>query len=184
MRNWIILFCIFLTTSVFARCNIDQQRFGVSSNTIENTLENFKAFERIPDVQKQIVTLFEDICPQLEEDLALDTTLYYHFIKDQLVSIQLERASYDDLLLFEWARQYFGIAEDIKMNEVQQMIQVEEDDRIVQLFIGILPDAVYQNVLLISRKHDDLFVWMSEKDDAIDWENFEYPEPETSEEEN
>ena len=169
---------------MFARCNIDQQRFGVSSNTIENTLENFKAFERIPDVQKQIATLFEDICPQLEEDLALDTTLYYHFIKDQLVSIQLERASYDDLLLFNWAREYFGIVEDLNMSEVQQLIQVEKEDRIIQLFIGILPDAVYQNVFLISRKHDDLFEWMSQKDDEIDWENFEYPEPETSEEEN
>ena len=63
MRNWIILFCIFLTTSVFARCNIDQQRFGVSSNTIENSLENFKAFDRIPDVQKQIITMFDEICP-------------------------------------------------------------------------------------------------------------------------
>ena len=54
----------------------------------------------------------------------------------------------------------------------------------MQLFIRILTDTVYQSVLLISRKHDDLFELMSEKDDAIDWENFEYPEPETSEEEN
>ena len=184
MRYWLILFCIFFTTAVFAKCNISQQQFGVSLKTIENKLKSFKAFDRIPDVQQQITTVFDEICPNEGEALSLDTNLYYHFIKDQLVSIQLERASYDDLLLFEWARQYFGIAEDIKMNEVQQMIQVEEDDRIVQLFIGILPDAVYQNVLLISRKHDDLFVWMSEKDDAIDWENFEYPEPETSEEEN
>ena len=64
------------------------------------------------------------------------------------------------------------------MNEVQQMIQVEEVDRIVQLFIRILPDTVYQSVLLISRKHDDLFELMSEKDDEIDWENFEYEEEE------
>ena len=163
---------------------IDKQKFGVSSGSIENKLRVFKAYEPIPNVQKEILTVFDSVCPRLEEALALDTSLYYHFIKDQLVSIQLERASYDDLLLFEWARRYFGIAEDIKMNEVLQMIQVEEVDRIVQLFIRILPDTVYQSVLLISRKHDDLFEQMSEKDDAIDWENFEYPEPETSDEEN
>ena len=178
MRYWLILFCTFLATSVFAQCNIGQQQFGVSPNTVENALQSFKAFERIPDVQKQIITVFEDICPGLEEDLTLDTSLYYHFIKDQLVAIQLERASYDDLLLFNWARQYFGIVEDIKMNEVQQFIQVEEEDRLIELLIGILPDSVYQSVLLISKEHDDLIDLLSKKDEEIDWENFEYEEEE------
>ena len=178
MKYRLIFFCIFLATPVFAQCNIGQQQFGVSPNTVENALQSFKAFERIPDVQKQIITVFEDICPGLEEDLAISTNLYYHFIKDQLVAIQLERAAHDDLLLFEWARQYFGIVEDIKMNEVQQLIQVEEQGRTIQLFIGLLPDSVYQSVLLISKEHDDLFDLLSKKDEEIDWENFEYEEEE------
>ena len=109
------------------------------------------------------------------------TGLNYHFIKDQLVSIQLERASYDDLLLFNWAREYFGIAEDLNISEVQQLIQVEKEDRTIQLFVGILPDAVYQNVLLISRRHDDLFEWLAQKEDGIDWSNYEYEEEEEEE---
>ena len=52
------------------------------------------------------------------------------------------------------------------------------------VFIGNQDAAVYQSVLIISKKHDDLFELLSEKQDEIDWENFEYPEPETSEEEN
>ena len=178
MRYWMILFCIFLTAPAFAQCNINQQQFGVSLKTIENKLKSFKAFDRIPDVQQQITTVFDEICPNEGEALSLDTNLYYHFIKDQLVSIQLERASYDDLLLFNWAREYFGIAEDVNMSEVQQLIQVEKEDRIIQLFVGILPDAVYQNVLLISRRHDDLFDWLAQKEDGIDWSNYEYVEEE------
>ena len=175
MRYWLILFCTFLATSVFAQCNIGQQQFGVSPNTVENALQSFKAFERIPDVQKQIITVFEDICPGLEEDLAISTNLYYHFIKDQLVAIQLERAAHDDLLLFEWARQYFGIMEDRDINEQQQLIQVEEADRLIQLFLGILPDAVFQNVALISSEHDDLFELLADKEDVMDLETYEYP---------
>ena len=72
----------------------------------------------------------------------------------------------------------FGIVEDLNMSEVQQLIQVEKEDRIIQLFIGILPEAVYQNVLLISRKHDDLFEWLAQKEDGIDWSNYEYEEEE------
>ena len=181
MRNWLILFCIFFTTPVFAQCNISQQQFGVSLNTMENKLKSFKTFDRIPDVQQQITTVFDEICPNEGEALSLDTNLYYHFIKDQLVSIQLERASYDDLLLFNWAREYFGIAEDLNMSEVQQLIQVEKEDRVIQLFVGILPDAVYQNVLLISRRHDDLFEWLAQKEDGIDWSNYEYEEEEEEE---
>ena len=178
MRYWLILFCIFFTAPVYAQCNISQQQFGVSLKTIEDKLKSFKAFDRIPDVQQQITTVFDEICPNEGEALSLDTNLYYHFIKDQLVSIQLERASYDDLLLFNWAREYFGIVEDLNMSEVQQLIQVEKEDRIIQLFIGILPEAVYQNVLLISRKHDDLFEWLAKKEDGIDWSNYEYEEEE------
>ncbi len=178
MRNWLIFFCIFFTTSVFAQCKINQQQFGVSLKTMENKLKSFNAFERIPDVQQQITTVFDEICPNEGEALSLDTNLHYHFIKDQLVSIQLERASYDDLLLFNWAREYFGIVEDLDTSEVQQLIQVEKEDRTIHLFVGILPDAVYQNVLLISRRHDDLFEWLAQKEDEIDWENFEYPEEE------
>jgi len=176
MRYGLVLLCILLTTSVFAQCNINQQKFGISLKIIENKLKDFKTFELIPNAQQQITTIFETICPNLEEALSKDTNLYYHFIKNQLVSIQLERASYNDLLLYDWARQYFGIVEDRKINQAQQFIQVEKNDRLIQLFIDIQFDAVYQNVRIISNKHDDLFEWKAKIDDGIDWENFEVPE--------
>ena len=50
--------------------------------------------------------------------------------------------------------------------------------RLIELLIGILPDSVYQSVLLISKEHDDLFDLLSKKDEEIDWENFEYEEEE------
>ena len=181
MKYWALFLGMLIAGPVPAACEIGQQQFGVSSQTIEVKLEGPKVFEPIPDVQKQIVTLFEDICPQLEEDLALDTSLYYHFIKDQLIAIQLERADSDDLLLFEWARQYFGIVEGRRIDQEQQFMQVEEDGRAIQLYIRVLPDAVYQSVLIISKEHDDLFEWLAEKEDAIDWENYEDPEPKSEE---
>ena len=184
MKYWALFLGILIAGPVFAACEIGQQQFGVSSQTIEDKLEGPKILEPIPDVQKQIITVFEDVCPKLEEALALDTSLHYHFIKDQLIAIQLERAESDDLLLFEWARQYFGIAEGRRIDQEQQFMQVEEDGRTIQLYIGVLPNAVYQSVLIISKEHDDLFEWLAQKEDAIDWENYEDPEPKSSEEEN
>ena len=184
MKYWALFFSILIAGPVFAACEIGQQQFGVSSRTIEDKLEGPKILEPIPDVQKQIITIFEDVCPKLEDVLAMDTSLHYHFIKDQLIAIQLERAEYDDLLLFEWARQYFGIAEELKIDEAEQFMQVEEDGRAIQLYLGILPNAVYQSVMIISKEHDDLFEWLAEKEDAIDWENYEDPDSESSEEEN
>ena len=181
MKYWAFFLGILIVGPVFAACEIDQQQFGVSSQTIEGKLEGPKVFELIPDVQKQIVTVFEDACPDLEEALALDTSLYYHFIKDQLIAIQLERAESDDLLLFEWARQYFGIVEERRIDQEQQFMQVEEDGRAIQLYIEVLSNAVYQSVLIISKEHDDLFEWLAEKEDAIDWENYEDPEPKSEE---
>ncbi len=184
MRYIFIILSIFYTTSVFAQCNINQQEFGISLKTIGNKLSGFKEFERIPNVQQQITTIFEEICPNLEEALSRDTLLHYHFIKNRLVSIQLERASYDDLLLFNWARKYFGIEEDQKIIESQQFLQVEKSDRVIQISISVLADSVYQNVLIVSNQHDDLFEWKYGKDDEIDWENFEVPQSKISEEEN
>ena len=175
MKYWLLFIGILITSPVFAECKIDQQQFGVSSTTIENKLIDFKIFERIPNFQKEVLTIFEDICPKLGETLARDTTLRYHFIKDQLVAIELVRPAHNDLLLFEWARQYFGIMEDRDINEQQQLIQVEEADRLIQLFLGILPDAVFQNVALISSEHDDLFELLANKEDVMDWETYEYP---------
>ena len=181
MKYWAFFLGILIAGPVFAACEIGQQQFGVSSQTIEGKLEGPKVFEPIPDVQKQVVTVLEDACPDLEEALALDTSLYYHFIKDQLIAIQLERAESDDLLLFEWARQYFGIVEERRMDQEQQFMQVEEDGRAIQLYIEVLPNAVYQSVFIISKEHDDLFEWLSKKEDEIDWENYEDPEPKSEE---
>ena len=184
MKYWALLLSILIAGPVFAACEIGQQQFGVSSRTIEDKLEGPKILEPIPDVQKQIITVFEDVCPKLEEVLAMDTSLHYHFIKDQLIAIQLERAESDDLLLFEWARKYFSIEEGRRIGEEQQFIQVEGVGRAIQLYIRVLPDAVYQSVLIISKEHDDLFEWLAKKEDEIDWENYEDPEHESSEEEN
>ena len=184
MKYWLFFFSIFIASPIFAQCKIDQQQFGVSSATIEQKLEYSKTLERIPNVQKEVITIFEDVCPKLEETLARDTNLSYHFIKDQLVAIELERPAKNDLLLFEWGREHFGIREDRNINELQQLIQVEEADRLIQLFVGILPDAVFQNVALISTLHQDLFDLLAEKEDVIDWESFESPDPTISEEEN
>ena len=184
MKYWLFFLTILITSPAFAACKIDQQQFGVSSQTIKNKLEFSTTFEPIPGFQKEVLTIFEEVCPSLEKTLARDTTLTYHFIQDQLVMIELVRTSSNDLLLFEWGREHFGIIEDRNINELQQLIQVEEADRLIQLFVGILPDAVFQNVALISTLHQDLFDLLAEKEDAIDWENFESPDPTISEEEN
>ena len=184
MKYWLLFLIILITSPVFAACKIDQQQFGVSSQTIKNKLEFSTTFEPIPGFHKEVLTIFEEVCPSLEKTLARDTTLTYHFIQDQLVMIELVRTSSNDLLLFEWGREHFGIIEDRNINELQQLIQVEEADRLIQLFVGILPDAVFQNVALISTLHQDLFDLLAEKEDVIDWENFESPDPTISEEEN
>ena len=59
-------------------------------------------------------------------------------------------------------------------------MQIEKKDRIIQLFIEVRQDAVYQNVLIISKKHDDLFEFLAKKNDEIDWENYELPESKIS----
>ena len=63
-------------------------------------------------------------------------------------------------------------------------MQVEGDGRAIQLYLEVLPNAAYQSVLIISKEHDDLFEWLAKKEDEIDWENYEDPEHESSEEEN
>ena len=184
MKYWLLFLGILFTSSVFAECKVDQQKFGVSPGTIEGKVTSSKTLEIIPNVRKQIITVFEDVCPGLEEALIQTTGLNYHFIKDQLVAIQLERLGYDDFLLFEWGRKHFGIVEDRKINELQKLLEVEKNNRLIQVFIGNQDAAVYQSVLIISREHDDLFELLSKKQDEIDWENFEVPEEDPSEEEN
>ena len=83
-----------------------------------------------------------------------------------------------NLLLFDWASKYFGITENLKMNNPQQLIQVEKNGHTIQLFIEIFPESVYQNLLIISKKHDDLFEWLAQKEDEIDWSNYEHEEEE------
>ena len=178
MKYWLFFLTILVTSPVFAACKIDQQQFGASSQTIKSKLEFFTTFEPIPGFQKEVLTIFEEVCPSLEKTLARDTTLTYHFIKDQLVTIELVRSDSNDLLLFEWGREHFDIKEGRKINELQQFIQVEQNDRFIQLFVGVLPDIVFQTVALVSSQHKDLFDQLGEKEDSIDWETFEYPEEE------
>ena len=89
MRYWLVFLTILITSPVFAACKIDQQQFGVSSQTIKNKLEFSTTFEPIPVFHKEVRTIFEEVCPSLEKPLARDTTLTYHFIQDQLVMIEL-----------------------------------------------------------------------------------------------
>ena len=173
MKYWALFFGILIASPLFAQCKIDQQQFGVSSTTIENKLKDFKIFERIPNVQKEVLTIFEEVCPKLEETLAIDTTLRYHFIKDQLVAIELERPAKNDLLLFEWGRENFNIQEKWKINEEQQFIQVEQSDHIIQLLVRVLPDTVFQNIALVSTQHNDLFELLYEKEESMDWDTLE-----------
>ena len=57
MKYCLILFCVLIAHSVFAQCNINQQKFGTSLRTMENKIDDFKKFEHIPDVQQQITTI-------------------------------------------------------------------------------------------------------------------------------
>jgi len=173
MKYWLFFLTILVTSPVFAACKIDQQQFGVSSQTIKNKLEFSTTFEPIPGFQKEVLTIFEAVCPSLEKTLARDTTLTYHFIQDQLVMIELVRTSSNDLLLFEWGRENFNIQEKRKINEEQQFIQVEQSDRFIQLLVRVLPDTVFQNVALVSTQHNDLFELLYEKEESMDWDTLE-----------
>ena len=173
MKYWLLFLIILITSPVFAACKIDQQQFGVSSQSIKNKLEFSTTFEPIPGFQKEVLTIFEEVCPSLEKTLARDTTLTYHFIQDQLVMIELVRAGSNDLLLFEWGRENFDIQEKRKINEEQQFIQVEQGDRFIQLLVSVLPDTVFQNVTLVSTQHNDLFELLYEKEESIDEDTLE-----------
>jgi hypothetical protein len=173
MKYWLFFLTLLITSPVFAACKIDQQQFGVSSQTIKNKLEFSTTFEPIPGFQKEVLTIFEEVCPSLEKTLARDTTLTYHFIQDQLVMIELVRTSSNDLLLFEWGRENFDIQEKRKINEEQQFIQVEQSDRFIQLLVRVLPDTVFQNVALVSTQHNDLFELLYEKEESIDEDTLE-----------
>ena len=173
MKYWLFFLTILVTSPVFAACKIDQQQFGVSSQTIKSKLEFSTTFEPIPGFQKEVLTIFEEVCPSLEKTLARDTTLTYHFIQDQLIMIELVRTSSNDLLLFEWGRENFNIQEKWKINEVQQFIQVEQSDHIIQLLVRVLPDTVFQNIALVSTQHNDLFELLYEKEESMDWDTLE-----------
>ena len=173
MKYWLFFLTILVTSPVFAACKIDQQQFGVSSQTIINKLEFSTTFEPIPGFQKKVLTIFEEVCPSLEKTLARDTTLTYHFIQDQLIMIELVKTSSNDLLLFEWGRKNFNIQEKRKINEEQQFIQVEQSDRFIQLLVRVLPDTVFQNIALVSTQHNDLFELLYEKEESMDWDTLE-----------
>ena len=53
MKYWLFFLTILVTSPVFAACKIDQQQFGVSSQTIINKLEFSTTFEPIPGFQKE-----------------------------------------------------------------------------------------------------------------------------------
>ena len=173
MRYWLVFLTILITSPVFAACKIDQQQFGVSSQTIKNKLEFSTTFEPIPGFHEEVLTIFEQVCPSLEKTLARDTTLKYHFIQDQLVMIELVKADGNYLLLFEWGRENFDIQEKRKINEEQQFIQVEQSDHIIQLLVRVLPDTVFQNIALVSTQHNDLFELLYEKEESIDEDTLE-----------
>ena len=173
MKYWLFFLTILVTSPVFAACKIDQQQFGVSSQTIINKLEFSTTFEPIPGFKKKVLTIFEEVCPSLEKTLARDTTLTYHFIQDQLIMIELAKTSSNDLLLFEWGRENFNIQEKRKINEEQQFIQVEQSDRFIQLLVRVLPDTVFQNIALVSTQHNDLFELLYEKEESMDWDTLE-----------
>ena len=173
MKYWVFLLTLLITSPVFAACKIDQQQFGVSSQTIKSKLEFSTTFEPIPGFHKKVLTIFEEVCPSLEKTLARDTTLTYHFIQDQLIMIELVKTSSNDLLLFEWGRDNFNIQEKRKINEEQQFIQVEQSDRFIQLLVRVLPDTVFQNIALVSTQHNDLFELLYEKEESMDWDTLE-----------
>ena len=177
MKYWVLTLIILIANPLFAECKIDTHSFGTSSKKIEKSLgDMWGFFEPIPGVNREVTTNLEFICPELKDTtLGMNTSFNYHFIKDQLVAIELARQASDDLLLFEWGRERFGILEERDIIKAEQVIQVNDGDRIIQLFVGILPDAVFQNVVLISTLHDDLFDLLAETMDDINWDTLERP---------
>jgi len=177
--SFIIAFLISFN-SVFAKCAIDDFKFGSSSKTIERKLPkgSYQIYNRINNYHKIFNSYFKAICPDLESSLLSYTNLNFVFIRDKLVTIELIREVKNDLKLFEWARKHYGITETRRIDKNQQIIQIDDGEKLIQLFLGILPQAVFQNVLLISKKHDDLFEALSKKEDLIDWNNYEYPKHE------
>ena len=66
MKYWLFFLTILVTSSVFAACKIDQQQFGVSSQTIKSKLEFSTTFEPIPGFHKK------DNCSKLCLRTAID----------------------------------------------------------------------------------------------------------------
>ena len=52
MKYWLFFLTLLITSPAFAACKIDQQQYGVSSQTIINKLEIFNSFEPIPGFYK------------------------------------------------------------------------------------------------------------------------------------
>ena len=181
MKWCILIFIIIFTNPLLAKCKIDTHAFGTSAKTIQQSLKDtWITSEPIPGVNKTIGTSLELICPELKgSSLGMETMFIYNFIKDKLVAIELVLQTSDNLELFEWGREYFGISEERDYSKAQQVIKVDDGSRMIQLFVGVLPDVTFQNVVLISTNHDDLFEYLSLKDDNIDWDTYEFEPPDT-----
>ncbi len=187
IKWWVLIIGIIIANPLLANCKIDTHPFGTSSSKIEKSVSEWGSFEPIPNVNKEIFTSFETICPELKNSrLGRETNVFYHFIKDKLVAIELVLQTTDKLELFEWGKKQFGISEERDLAKAEQVIQVEDGNRIIQLFVGVLPDVTFQNVVLISTKHDDLFEYQYQQEDNINWDTYEMAplEPITLGEEN
>ncbi|PPR50916.1 MAG: hypothetical protein CFH15_00015 [Alphaproteobacteria bacterium MarineAlpha5_Bin5] len=188
MKWCILIFIIIFTNPLLAKCKIDTHAFGTSAKTIQQSLKDtWITSEPIPGVNKTVGTSLELICPELKgSSLGMETMFIYNFIKDKLVAIELVLQTTDKLELFEWGRQYFGIMEERDLAKAEQVIRVEDGNRIIQLFVGVLPDVTFQNVVLISTKHDDLFEYQFQQEDNMNWDTNEISplEPITLGEEN
>ena len=176
MKWWIFIFVILLSSPLFAECKIDTHSFGTSAKKIQKSLDDkWGDYEPIPGVNKEVTTNFEFICPEFKDTtLGTETIFIYHFIKDKLVAIELILQTSDKLELFEWGRKYFSITEERDFAKAEQAIIVDAGDHTIQLFVGVLPDVTFQNVVMISTKHDDLFEYLSLREDSIDWDKYEF----------
>jgi len=181
IKWWVLIISVIIANPLLAKCKIDTHAFGTSANKIQKSLDDSWAdFEPIPGVNKEITTNFEIICPDLKDSkLGQETIVIYHFIKNKLVAIELVLQTSDKLELFEWGREYFGISKQRDYSKAQQVIKVDDGNRMIQLFVGVLPDITFQNVVLISTKHDELFEYLALKEDNIDWDTYEFEPPST-----
>ena len=181
MKWYIFIFIVIFANPLFAKCKIDTHSFGTSAKKIQKSLgDKWGDYEPIPGVNKEITTNFEFVCPEFKDTtLGTETMFIYHFIKDKLVAIELVLQTSDKLELFEWGREYFGIIEERDFAEAVQVIMADASDHTIQLFVGVLPDVTFQNVVMISRKHDDLFAYLSLQEDSIDWDTYEFEPPDT-----